>query len=218
MIGSADIDAMSDADVEAYLAAQSRREVKRTEPGRSYGILLIICAALGLLASLELIYSEIVYFRNPGQALLCDLNPLIGCSKFFDLPINTLVGDIPNALLGAAFFAGFLALGLVIVADGRFARWLWWLMNLGMLGGILFVLVFVTLSVAVERALCPWCMVVWTVTIPMVVHTWTRSMSAGYIPGPAGAARYRWWITGAVYLALIAVVVGAFWNEWGQVF
>lgn len=77
-------------------------------------------------------------------------------------------------------------------------------------------------SITVERSLCPYCLVIWVVTIPLIVNTWARSAQAGHLPLPTTFAGWltaaRWYIVAAVYTVLIAIIVVAFWDQWGLVF
>ena len=56
--------------------------------------------------------------------------------------------------------------GVAILAGARFARWFWWLFELGVAGAFVFVIWLIGQSIFVLGTLCPWCMVTWVVTIP----------------------------------------------------
>ena len=62
---------------------------------------------------------------------------------------------------------------LVTSADAaRLPRWMWWGLSAGSLGGIAFVIWFLSVSIMTFGKLCPFCMVIWSVTIPVAAHSW----------------------------------------------
>ena len=80
-------------------------------PQLSTSIFLFTCAIIGMLASIELVLSELKTLKNPHAALSCDLNPLIGCSDSLQSWQGHLLFGIPNSVIGTAVFA--LAAGLL---------------------------------------------------------------------------------------------------------
>lgn len=70
-------------------------------PTRGFSWTLIITGLVGLLASLTLTIEEIELYKNAGQALLCDINPLLSCSKVMVSEFGHLFG-FPNPLIGLA--------------------------------------------------------------------------------------------------------------------
>jgi hypothetical protein len=87
-----------------------------------------------------------------------------------------------NTLLGIAAFMAPIIIGAALLAGARFAPWFWRVYQLGMLGGISFVFWLAYQSVFSLGTLCPWCMVVWTVTIPLFWITALRPYAVGDIP------------------------------------
>ena len=77
-------------------------------------------------------------------------------------------------------------------------------------------------SIFVEGALCPYCIVTWAATIPLIVHVLARSFGAGHLPAGDGVRRIlvkgRWWLVAAVDLAVVLVAVVALWDKWEYVF
>lgn len=222
-------DERTDEDLDADLADMDRRiakyEAKATDheraggASRETGLLWIIASFIGMFASAMLLLSERTYLQNPAANLLCDVNPLIGCSKWFTAWQGALLFDVPNALWGALFFAGLIGLGLVLVTGGRLHRALWILSLAGVSLGMVWVVWFGYQSYFVERSICPYCVVVWVAVIPLFVHLLARTLQAGHLGDGATAAgsalvRNRWLLVGAAYLTLVVVTVVAFWNSW----
>ncbi|MCF2706343.1 vitamin K epoxide reductase family protein [Arcanobacterium haemolyticum] len=223
------IDGMSDEDLSSYLASvEDRREARPTEAQREGGaprelaILMIFSGIVGMFASLELILAEKQILTNPTAELSCDLNPLIGCGKFLTSDFNTLFFGVTNALFGLAFFAGVTALGLVLVTGGRFGVWLWRALDAAMVLAAAWLVWFQYTSFVEERALCPYCLLTWFVTIPLIVNVLARSVQAGHIPSPDGLRRFlvhgRWYIVMGIYAVIIVAAVVWFWDMWQFVF
>ncbi|MFT3942356.1 MAG: vitamin K epoxide reductase family protein [Ancrocorticia sp.] len=224
-----DLERLSDAELEEYLrsveqrrnAAPSDEQVAGGAP-RELSFVMVVAGLLGLYASLSLIQAEKQLLKDPLGSLSCDINPLIGCGKFLNSPVNAVFFGVSNAVFGLAFFAGITALGLVLASGGRFGRWLWAALDLAMVGAAAWVAWFQWTSFTVEQSLCPYCLITWTVTIPLVVNVLARSAQAGHFPCSEGLRRVlvrgRWYIIAAVYVALVLFAVVWFWDQWAWVF
>lgn len=223
------IEELSDEELEAYLSSSDERTgVRATEhqlaggAPRGFSLLMVVVGVLGMLSAVELLRSEKQLLEDPAASLTCDLNPLIGCGKFLTSSQNELFFGLSNSVFGLAFFTGIFALGLVLVSGGRMARWLWIALDLLMVGATVWLVWFQWTALTVERSLCPYCMVVWVATIPLIINTWARSAQAGHVRLPAALTnalvRGRWYLVALVYIALVAIVVVAFWDQWSLVF
>lgn len=227
-----DVDQMNAQELEAYLAdaalERERRKAKIPSDHQragganlEYSLLLLVCSVLGVLASGALLMAERELLRNPSSALICDINPLIGCSRFLTSSVNEVVGGLPNALYGFAFFSGITALALALVASARFARWLWALLSVGMACAAIWLVWFQYTALMVERALCPYCILTWMVTIPLIVFTWIH-VAWSFFPLPDKPRRFlvraRWLIVLGIYAIIATIVVIHFWNMWAFVF
>jgi uncharacterized membrane protein len=72
-----------------------------------------------------------------------------------------------NTLIGLAVFVAPIVVAVALLGGARFTSWFWWLYLLGQLGGIVFVFWLSWHSIFRLGTLCPWCMVVWAVMIPL---------------------------------------------------
>lgn len=206
---------------EAELAALDRTRPSAHQlaggAGRGLAWLLTIGGLIGLWASVMLVLSERALLQDPAADLACDLNPIVGCGSFILSPQAAALG-IPNALIGTVAFAVVTATGLVLLGGGRLPRYYWVaLMGGSVLAGL--ALAWFQYQALVElRGLCPYCVVVWTVTIPIVVNVLARGLQAGHVPAPEGLRRFvvqeRGLITVIWYVVVVALVVIAFWNQW----
>ena len=77
----------------------------------------------------------------------------------------------PNPVLGLIIFPAPIIVGVASLGGVRFPRWFRALFDLGMAFAIGFVAWLMSVSVSVLGTLCPWCMAVWSVVIPMSLAT-----------------------------------------------
>lgn len=224
-----DDDVLADASLAEIEKKIAKYEALPSEHQRSGGanletsLVVSIFAALGLLASMMLVISEFDYLRNPSNPLLCDVNPLIGCSTWFDLWQGHLIFGIPNAIFGIAFFAGMVGLGLVLLFGGKLPRLVWQLGTVGVVIGIAWVGWFSYQSFFVEGSLCPYCIVVWLSFWPLAVHYLARALQAGHVGAGlkklgSSLVRGRWLIVAIGYGAFVLFTLFWFWDSWVAMF
>ena len=232
----AEIDAMSEEELDSYLAAASGKADDSDLPGstepdraeapawlvatgasRSYGWLLIAGSLIGIAASWELMVSELKLLKEPLANLSCDVSPLVSCGASLDVWQGNLLG-VPNSFIGGMAFAVLLLVGALLVSGGRLPRWMWWGVTAGTVGGIGFVVWFLIVSITVFGKLCPFCMLIWAVTLPVAAHTWGQAALGGHLGLPRTEAerlhKARWPIAAAMYLAVAVTVLVAFWDGW----
>jgi uncharacterized membrane protein len=100
------------------------------------------------------------------------------------------VFGFPHPLLGVGGFVAPIAVGVALLAGARFARWFWVAFHVGLAGALAFVIWLISQSIFVIGTLCPWCMVVWSVTIPLFLAVTFRNLAEGvYGDGPRRAGR-----------------------------
>ncbi len=131
-----------------------------------YAIFLIITGAIGWWAAFSLTLDKFAVLENPEADLDCNFSILVQCGENLSSPQGALFG-FPNPLIGVAAFIAPIAVGVGLLAGARFARWFWIAFNVGVVGALAFVIWLISQSIFVLGTLCPWCMLVWTVVIPM---------------------------------------------------
>ncbi|HEY8319084.1 MAG TPA: vitamin K epoxide reductase family protein [Amnibacterium sp.] len=159
-------------------------------------ILLIVGGALGLLAAFQLTLDKFQVLENANAHLSCNFSLIVQCGKNLSSPEGSAFG-FPNPLIGLMAFPAPIIVGVAVLAGARFARWFWALFNLGLLGAIAFVIWLMSVSIFHLGTLCPWCMLVWSVVIPMFVATTLYNLGEGALPvgrsvRRVGAALYGW--------------------------
>lgn len=93
---------------------------------------------------------------------------MLSCGSVIITPQAEAFG-FPNPILGLIGFTVALTIGVIVAAGVSLPRWIWLALNGGALLGFAFVQWLIWQSLYSIGALCPWCMVVWTVTAPIVV-------------------------------------------------
>lgn len=186
------------------------------------GIAIMVFALLGLFSSVMLLQSELDILEDPAANLICDVNPLIGCSSSLLSAQAHLLG-LPNSAVGLAAFGALLALGAVISFRGTLPKIVWWGLTLGVLGGLVFVAYFLFQSVTVFRTLCPYCMLTWVAVlgaVPVVLGGAGTSGALGTRLSSVGRStlRYSWAIALALYLLVVLVIVVTLSDKIGYLF
>ncbi|MEJ7634046.1 vitamin K epoxide reductase family protein [Aeromicrobium sp.] len=187
----------------------------RTEPGsdRGLGWLLTLGGAIGLLSAAILIIEKINLLENPKGPLACDLNPIVGCGSVINTDEASVFG-FPNPLLGVAGFAIVITLGVLLLARQTLPSFVW----IGLQAGVTFGIGLVTWlqfqSIYDLNALCPYCMVVWAVTIPIFVWVTARNLRAFAPASPVTRFVSDW--TLLVNILWYVAVVAAIWFQFGS--
>ena len=185
--------------------------------GRGFALLLIITGTLGVLAAAMLNIEYIHMLNDDSYVPVCDINPFLTCGEFLGSPQSQAFG-FPNVVIGMVAFPVVVVTGVLLLAGQRLPVWYW----RGLLGGTLFGIGFVTWlqyqALFSIRAICPWCALVWTVMIPLFVHTLTRSTQNGALPVGEGLRSllvpYRWALTALWWVTVAAVAFIALADQW----
>ena len=187
---------------------------------RFYPYLLVIGGIIGLLAATMLTLDKIHLLENPGASLDCDVSPIVACGPVINTKQASAFG-FPNPFLGIAGFAVVITVGMAMLAGARFKKWFWMGLLAGATFGMLFVHWLIYQSLYKIGALCPYCMVVWTVTIPIFWYTKLEVIKQGFIKAPPKLAKMKEFILrhhldilAVWYLVIIALILKRFWYYW----
>lgn len=188
----------------------SNAEADAARP-RWFPIATILLGAVGLFASWELATEYIKTLQNPGYVPNCELSVLVTCGPNMGSWQGRILG-FSNTLLGLGMFVAPIAVGVAMLAGARFAGWFWWLYRAGLLFGVGLVFWLSYQSVFMLGTLCPWCMVIWAVMIPLFFFTAFRPEAEEYYPVSRSRAKAfgtlnHWaWVLVLVSYLLIASV------------
>lgn len=178
---------------------------------------ILVAGLLGLIASATLTVEKIDLLINPAYVPSCNLNPVVACGSVVTTPQASAFG-LPNSLIGIAAFAVVALTGVLAVAKVPLPHWYWVGMTMGAVSGAAFVHWLIFQSLYRIGALCPYCMVVWAVTISVLV------VVASVAFGPTGDGRggaflrelhhWRWSIATLWFAAVFLLIVLRFWDYW----
>ncbi|MET0449198.1 MAG: vitamin K epoxide reductase family protein, partial [Aeromicrobium sp.] len=120
----------------------------------------------------------------------------------------------PNPIMGVAGFAIVVTLGVLMVARVRLPDFVWLGLQAGALFGIGFVTWLQSQSIYDIGKLCPWCMVVWSVMIPIFVWLTARNLRE-FLPGNPVSRFVTDW-TLLINILWYVAVIAAIWFKFGS--
>ncbi|MEP6482579.1 MAG: vitamin K epoxide reductase family protein [Rhodoglobus sp.] len=179
---------------------------RRTLP---LAIVLIVTGAIGWYAAFSLTLDKFAVLKDTNVNLDCNFSLIVQCGKNLESWQGSLLG-FPNPILGLGGFVAPIAVGVALLAGAAFARWFWIAFNVGVAAALGLCIWLMYQSIFELGTLCVWCMLVWSITIPMF---WTltlfnaRAGAFGSGLVAIGTRLYSWVpaITVASYL-IIAIV------------
>ncbi len=187
---------------------------------RTTAIIMIIGGALGLLAAVELTIEKIRVLSDSTYVPTCDINPVLSCGSVIITPQAAAFG-FPNPILGIIGFSVVITVAVTLITGAILPRWIWLGLNTGALLGFAFVQWLVWQSLYSIGALCPWCMVVWTVTAPIAIWVTAANLASGRIPSPESwqanleaIAGLRVFVLAAWYIAVLGLIFVRWQDFW----
>lgn len=187
---------------------------------RPLAIGLLVGGLVGLVASAVLLVERIRLAEDSGYVPTCSINPVLSCGNVMESAQASLLG-FPNPVIGVAAFPVVLATGAALLAGGRLARWYWLGLQAGVTLAAAFVAWLVFQSLYRIGALCPYCMVVWAVVIPLFWYVTARNLAAGVLGSGGGRAAgglldWRGPLVFGSFLVVVLLVLERFWSYWSS--
>lgn len=182
---------------------------------RAYGLALVVLGSIGLVAAFTLMVDKIRLLEDPTFRPSCDLNPVVSCGSVIGTSQASAFG-FPNPMLGLIGYAVVVTMGVLYASRVHPPRWMQVGLAVGALGGVVFVHWLAYQSLYEIGALCPWCMVVWAVTLLLATWTWTISYRE-LRPGSRVAAvlyEVRFLVVALWYLGFALAILVRFWDYW----
>jgi uncharacterized membrane protein len=180
---------------------------------------VLIAGVIGLIAALTLTVEKIKILINPSYVPSCNINPVVACGSVMVTPQASLFG-FPNPLIGIIGFTVVLVTGVLAIAKVALPQWYWSGLGIGILGGAVFVHWLIFESLYRIGALCPYCMVVWLITVALLVVVSSIVFRPALERGGTGwgAVRvlyqWRWSIAVLWFTAVFLLIMARFWNYW----
>ncbi|MBZ4622629.1 vitamin K epoxide reductase family protein [Mycobacterium avium] len=178
---------------------------------------VLVAGVIGLVASVTLTLEKIDILLDPAYVPSCNINPILSCGSVMITPQASLLG-FPNPLIGLVAFTVVVVTGLLAVTKVVLPQWYWIGLAAGLVVGAAFVHWLIFQSLYRIGALCPYCMVVWVVTIALLVVV----ASIAYRPalgdrrsGPGWLLfQWRWSIVALWFTAVFLLIMVRFWDYW----
>jgi len=182
--------------------------------GRASAWWILIAGVVGLLSSSDLLIEKIEMLKNPTYVPSCSINPVLACGSVINTPQASVFGP-PNPLFGVIGFTVVVVTGVLAVTRVRLPRWYW----VGLMSGVGVAAVFVHWLIYETLyeigALCPYCMVVWSMTIPLLVVVSSialRPLAAN--PVAHFLYGWRWPLAVLWFTAVLLLILVRFWYYW----
>ncbi len=179
------------------------------ESDRGRGIFLIVTGAISLWASLTLTVDKFTLMQaeidGTAKTLACDISAFVSCGDVVRSAQSEAFG-FPNTLIGVVAFSALIALGVVLAAGISLPRWMWGGLQVGVLFGIGFITWLQYQAIFEIGKLCPWCMVVWAMVIPLFVVVTARFTGVRFLKNWTVLISALW----------IIAVVAVIWFTFGE--
>ncbi|MEU6548821.1 vitamin K epoxide reductase family protein [Streptomyces sp. NPDC046915] len=199
--------------------ATTTRRPRATGASRRTAWAMILTGIVGWLASFQLTVDDWRLLRDPSYQPPCNISPIVSCGSVMSSPQGHLFG-FPNMLLGLGAFAAVGVLGIAVLSGARLHRRLWLALDAGALAGVVFVHWLIGQSLYELNKICPYCAVVWTVTIALFWYVTLHCLEQGIVPVPRGVLEVvrdtHWMLLGAWYGVIALLVLTRFWPYWSS--
>ena len=186
---------------------------------RRTGWVMVLTGTAGWLASFQLTVDDWRLLRDPSYQPPCNISPVVSCGRVMSSPQGSLFG-FPNMLLGLGAFAAVVALGVAVLSGARLHRRLWLALDAGALAAVAFVHWLIVQSLYELNKLCPYCAVVWVVTIALFWYVTVHCLEREIIPVPQSVLEVvrdtHWILLGAWYGVITLLVLTRFWPYWSS--
>lgn len=198
------------------------KKIIQSKLNRFFPWLLIVAGVLGLFASFTLTMEKFALLENPNHQLSCDINPIVACGSVIATP-QASAFSFPNPFIGLAAFAALIIVGVTLLTGVKIdKRWYWRTFLAGTLFGVMFVHWLAFQSIYRIEALCPYCMVVWVVTISTFWYSLVWMLRQGYVSLPKGWGKMNDFIQRnhlgiliSWFLVIIGLILNHFWYFFG---
>lgn len=175
---------------------------------------------IGFIAAVVLLIERIKLAQDSAYVPSCSINPVLSCGSVMETAQAALLG-FPNPIIGVAAFPVVVTTGVAILAGARLAGWYWLGLQIGVTAALALVSWLAFQSIYRIGALCPYCMVVWSVVIPIFWYVTLRNLAEGALGqrlrGSPATTFLREWHAPLLlvpFLVLLALITQRFWAYW----
>lgn len=182
--------------------------------------ILIIAGIIGCIASFVLTYDKIHVIQDPTYVPGCNLNPILSCGSVMKTEQASLLG-VPNTIFGLIAFSMLFTFGVLLAAGATVKKWVWLGAQVAALCGVIFMHYLFFQGVFRINAICPWCFVVWMITIPTFWYITQYNLEKKNIslgiklqPVKLFIRKHHGDILIVWYLIIFAILLQHFWYYW----
>lgn len=188
--------------------------------GKILPYLLIGAGVVGCIASFVLTYDKIQILQNTSYDPSCNINPVLSCGSVMKTEQASLFG-VPNTIFGLIAYSMLITFGVLLAGGAKVKRWVWVGAQFAATAGVVFMHYLFFQGVFRIGAICPWCFVVWMITIPIFWYITLYNISEKNIHVPKSMERvtmftrkYHGEILLVWYLSIFAILLQHFWYYW----
>jgi uncharacterized membrane protein len=182
--------------------------------------LLVIAGIIGLIASFILTYDKIQVLRNPDYTPPCNINPIFSCGSVMKTEQASLFG-VPNTIFGLMGFTALITLGFVVAAGAVLKQWIWVVAQATATLGVVFMHYLFFQGVFRIHAICPWCFVIWMITIPVFWYLTLYNLRQSNIRLPRSLRKLNMFLQAnhgnillVWYAVIFLILLFQFWDFW----
>ncbi len=191
---------------------------------RAFTWLLLVCGALGLLASFVITDDKFKLLQakvdGTSYTPACSLNPIISCGNVMESKQAHVFG-FQNPIIGLVAYGVVIALAMGMFAGARYRPWFWYGLQAGGLFGVGFITWLQYQTVFNINAICLWCCLAWVVTILIFWYTAVHNIRHNLIKVPAKVRsvvlEFHWVVPVLWYGVIGLLILTHFWYYWKTV-
>lgn len=182
--------------------------------------ILISASILGLLASFTLTYDKIHVLSDASYDPNCNINPILSCGSVMKTEQSSLLG-VPNTIFGLMAFSMLLTFGVLLATGVKVKRHIWIVAQIAATGGVIFMHYLFFQGVYRINAICPWCFLIWIITIPTFWYITIYNIRENNVMLPYSLLpirtfilKYHAEILFTWYLIILGIILEHFWYYW----
>jgi uncharacterized membrane protein len=182
--------------------------------------ILMASGLIGITASFVLTYDKISLLVDASYEPSCNINPVLSCGSIMQTEQASLLG-MPNTLFGLIAYSMLFTFGVLLASGAVVKKWVWVLAQMAATIGVIFMHYLFFQGVYRINAICPWCFIVWMITIPTFWYITLYNLREGNIPLPKQllalsnfVQKHHADILIVWYLIIIGMLIQHFWYYW----
>ncbi|WP_199752748.1 vitamin K epoxide reductase family protein [Actinoplanes sp. ATCC 53533] len=205
-------------------SAADAEPVPQARRSTGTGLLLLIAGLIGGAAAFTLAVEKVLLLKNPTYSPSCSINPILSCGSVMVTKQAEVFG-FPNPFIGVLTFPVVVTIGVLALAKVPLPRWVWLGLNTGAALGVAFIHWLIAQSLYSIGALCPYCMVVWVVTVTIFWYVTVHNLRHDLLPVPAALHKpaallveYHSVVPVLWGCVIIGLIGQNFWDYWRTLF